>query len=245
MKSRIWILFIVGLTLMVGGAATLLHFKSRQHLGRPGLKYSEIAGDVRVQIELPLDVAGYTATSHEPEEMVVNTLPPDTSMARVDYDDASKNRIYVNTVMMGTDRTSIHKPEICLPGQGFNIDNDRTSSETVQIGGTQPYDLPVKKVIASRMIEVDGQRVEISGVYVYWFVADGAVTEDHNQRMWWMAKHLLETGELQRWAYVSYFSVCNVGGEEAAFEKIKRLISMTVPKFQLTRPMANPAPSAQ
>jgi hypothetical protein len=61
--------------------------------------------------------------------------------------------------------------------------------------------------------------------------------------MWQMAKHLLRTGELQRWAYVSVFAVCAPGQEDAAFERIKRFIAAAVPEFQLT-PRAQPSVAA-
>ena len=48
----------------------------------------------------------------------------------------------------------------------------------------------------------------LSGLYVYWFVADNQLTPYHGERMWWMARDLIRTGVLQRWAYVSYFTAC-------------------------------------
>jgi hypothetical protein len=38
---------------------------------------------------------------------------------------------------------------------------------------------------------------------------------------------------LDRWAYISYFSVCEPGQEDAAFERMKKLIAISVPEFQL------------
>ena len=49
-------------------------------------------------------------------------------------------------------------------------------------------------------------RSRLSGVYVFWFVADGEETPSHFQMMKRLALHLLRTGVLQRWAYVSLFS---------------------------------------
>ena len=41
------------------------------------------------------------------------------------------------------------------------------------------------------------------------------------------------TGVLQRWAYVSYFSVCEPGQEDATFARMEKLIAASVPAFQL------------
>ncbi len=79
-----------------------------------------------------------------------------------------------------------------------------------------------------------GENLPVRGIYVYWFVADAALTADHLQRMWWMARDLVTTGTLQRWAYVSYLTMCSPGQEAAAFERLKQLIAAAAPEFQTT-----------
>ena len=49
-----------------------------------------------------------------------------------------------------------------------------------------------------------------------------------------MTKGLLSEGVLQRWAYVTYFAICNPGDEDATFDKMARFIAESVPKFQTT-----------
>ena len=71
------------------------------------------------------------------------------------------------------------------------------------------------------------------GLYVFWFVARNEETTSHWQRVWWLTRDLLTTGMLQRWAYISYFAICEPGQEDAAFERVNKLIAASVPKFQL------------
>ena len=144
--------------------------------------------------------------------------------------------IQVNVVMMGGDRGSIHRPQFCLTGDGWNIDPERSGATTVRLDRPRPLDLPVMKLIVQKKKEVDGKQFTTSGVYVYWFVADGVVTASHEGRMWDMAVHLLRTGELQRWSYVTYFAPCRPGDEDRAFRRIERLMNKTVPEFQLAWP---------
>jgi hypothetical protein len=73
-----------------------------------------------------------------------------------------------------------------------------------------------------------------AGVFVYWFVADGELTASHGDRMWWMARDMLKTGVLQRWAYVIVWAPCVPGAEDATFEGLKRFIGAAVPEFHLT-----------
>ena len=84
------------------------------------------------------------------------------------------------------------------------------------MGGPQPYQLPVARWKVSRLVQQpDGQKVKISGVYVFWFVADNEQTTGIVQFQSYLVRDLLLKGVLQRWAYISYFSACVPGQEEA------------------------------
>ena len=76
-------------------------------------------------------------------------------------------------------------------------------------------------------------------------IEDQEETINHWQRLWWLARDLLRTGVLQRWAYVSCFTVCIPGQEEAVFERVKRLIAASVPEFQLPPKSAEVAAMAK
>src|SRR5450759_865383 len=164
-------------------------------------------------------------------DVVAGDLPKDTSYAGRLYTATNGLQINSTIILMGADRTSIHKPDYCLPGQGWSI-NEKTVVN-IPVAGPQNYQLPVAKWIIGNVYQTpDGQKHEVSGLYVFWFVADGEQTADNYQRMWWLGRDLLRTGVLQRWAYVSFFSVCAPGQEDATFERMKKLIAVTVPEFQ-------------
>jgi hypothetical protein len=143
----------------------------------------------------------------------------------------------LSVVLMGGDRTSLHKPQFCLEGQGYRIDQAASSEENIHIDRPYPYDLPVVKLLSTKeAVDANGRKQGWRGVYVYWFVADGAVSASVSgfERMWWMARELARTGVLQRWAYVSCLARCAPGQEEATFQRMKQLIAASVPDFQLT-----------
>lgn len=235
MKGRERILLIVVLCLIAGTAGALQYMKLHQRLGKPGIRASAIPDSMRMHIELPTNAAGYFFKEIAIETNVTDVLPKDTSIRQALYRNVD-GEIQVTVVMMGTDRTSIHRPEFCLTGLGWNIDGARSEVATVRLRRPQPVDLPVMKLVANKTIEVDGKKASSSGVYVYWFVAENAFTPHHGERVWNMAAHLLKTGELQRWAYITYFCPCRPGAEEYAFERIKKLMNATVPDFQLAWP---------
>jgi hypothetical protein len=166
---------------------------------------------------------------------VLEGLPHDTSFATRRFFDAKTNEVLLlNVVLMGIDRTSIHKPQFCLTGSGWDIDGGESYASTVRVESPHPYDLPVMKLVSTREMKFsDGKIVKIRGIYVYWFVADHELTADHFVRMRKTTTHLLTTGELQRWAYVSCFEQCYPGQEDATYEHMKKFIAASVPRFQL------------
>ena len=107
------------------------------------------------------------------------------------------------------------------------------------------YDLPVMKFVASREATIGGEQRTARGIYVLWFVAEDEFTARHWQRMWWMARDMCRTGVLQRWAMIAYFTVCAPGQEDAAFERLKKFIAVSVPEFQLVPRPAETARAAQ
>jgi hypothetical protein len=227
-----WILLIVALALMAGTAGALAWLKGHQRLGAPGVKAEAIPGGVQMRLRLPETVLDYASTNMPEPEVVSGYLPKDTSYAGRFY--VATNGAWANAtlILMGADRTSIHRPEYCFAGQGFHIRNK--SVVNLPIAGAHPYELPVGLWFCSKTVPVgEGRQQDIGAIYVYWFVTDGQVTADFPTMLWSMLSNLARHGVLQRWAYVSYFTACPPGQEEAAFERMKALITASVPEFQL------------
>ncbi|HOX56941.1 MAG TPA: exosortase-associated EpsI family protein [Candidatus Paceibacterota bacterium] len=233
MNKQKWIILIVALGLMGGAASVLTRLQANQKLGRPAVKTSPIAGSQRLQVELPERALDYTSEAVEVDKATLEWLPQDTSFGQRLYRAPDGFYTAVNVVLMGSDRTSLHKTEFCLEGQGWQIDRSATAEAKVRMERPYPYDLPVMKFIATRDVKSEGRTVTVRGVYVVWFVAEDEYTARHWQRMWWMARDLLCTGVLQRWASVSFFAQCAPGAEDATFERMKKLIGALVPEFQL------------
>jgi len=247
MNRQKFILLIVALLVIGGGAGLLARFQTHQRLGPPGVKTRPLPGVINVEILIPEKVLDYSSTSLEQQAIVTNTLPKDTSFAQRLYQSTNGFQILMDVVLMGTDRTSLHKPQFCLQGQGWQIDPEASATTTVPMERPVPYQLPVVKLIASKPVVIEGQHQTLKGVYVYYYVADGALSASPSgfQRMWWMAKELVRTGVLQRWAYVTYFAVCSPGQEDATFERMKRFIIASAPEFQLTPKPAETTLSAR
>lgn len=225
--------------LLLAGGALLWRLSAGQALGAPGVRVGPLmvlAEDGAVVstngVLLPVAPLGWASDVPPITKEELDMLPPDTTYGRRRYTAPDGFTCAVNVVLMGADRTSIHKPEYCLPGQGFRIVSQ--TPEVIRMEKPHPYDLPVRRIVAERTARLeDGREVTLRALYVFWFMSDARITDDHLTRMWWMTEDVLRTGTLPRWAYASYFSVGLPGQEEAIYRRIVELIRATVPEFQV------------
>ena len=232
MTKQKWLLLLVALALMAGTTGALMRIKSFQKLGKPGVKAAPIPGTLKMKLDLPERVLDCTSTNVPEPALVLGYLPPDTSYAERHYSAPDGFDMTGTLVLMGADRTSIHKPDYCLPGQGWKIRSKKIVN--LAIAGAAPYELPVSEWVLSNAIQTpDGRQETVGGIYVFWFVADGEETPNHDQFMRWLALDLLRKAVWQRWTYVSYFSVCEPGQEDATFARMEKVIAASVPEFQL------------
>ncbi len=142
----------------------------------------------------------------------------------------------ITTVLMGIDRSSIHNPQICLPGQGWIINDNLTRVENISMERPFPYELPVNRIVAAKQVKnADGNDpCAVSSVYLYWYVDGDQYTASEWKRKVWLVPHdLLVNGVLDRWAYIACFSECAPGREDATTERMKKMIAETAPEFQL------------
>lgn len=240
MNQRALSILVVSLALIGGTALFIQYRKTHQRLGQPAVKVvsapiydpdGKVAGTNSVA--LPEMVGGLTSQAEPVSRLVLEWLPADTTYGQRRYKAADGQEIAVSAILMGADRTSIHKPKYCLNGSGWRIEKEQ--SDTVAILRPHAYQLPVTCLRLVRDAQLpSGQTVQVHGCYVYWFVADRELTADHNERMWWMARDLMRTGVLQRWAYLACLAVCPPGKDEETYRRVKDFIANAVPQFQLT-----------
>ena len=234
MKKQKWILLAVTL-LMIGGTGALLAYQhANQKLGKPGVRTERISDVAGEKVILPEKVLDYASHEQEQQKRVLEVLPADTCFGQRIYRGPDGFEAQVNVVLMGGDRTSLHKPQICLLGSGWKI--DKTEPEAVKVEKPFSYELPVMKLTLSE--EKPGTFQGQHGIYIYWFVADHEFTREHFQRMWSMAKGFMTTGVLDRWSYITFFAACPPGREQATYERLAQMIAAAVPDFQ-TYPRAD------
>lgn len=175
-----------------------------------------------------------TAVEHE-------LLPPDTGYSRklyVSVQDRSR-QVLVSIVLSGRDRTSIHRPEICLVGQGWTIGNRyRHVFRFPGAGGVPATILDVRHQTVLR----DGRRVTMPALVAYWFVTHDRVVATTWQRVLWDAIDRLRHLRSHRWAYILLQTEAG-DGDRAALARLQDVLNRVLPAFQ-EAPPARRAPGA-
>jgi EpsI family protein len=162
-------------------------------------------------------------------------LGPDTQFVRKLYNNGRGDQIFVSIVFSGSDMsTSIHRPERCLPAQGWTVADSRVAE--IPIGG--------KILKATRLHDVrsfrneSGAPISVYSLDYYWFVGNDATTPSHYQRTWIDIRDRVLKGENQQWAYVTVISTITKGlqrfgkSEEETDEMLKRFVGELVPQLQ-------------
>jgi hypothetical protein len=157
-------------------------------------------------------------------------LPADTILLKKRYFNEAGDDIFVAVVFSGRERVSIHRPQICLKGQGRRLHGEYTLA--VPIEGRSDLDIMVLDIIHP-VTGPDGQTIELPRYYAYWFVGKDRETPYHWQRMLWMGTDRIFRSVSHRWAYIS------VGGQRqlddaAHQEELKAFVAEFYPQILKT-----------
>lgn len=170
-----------------------------------------------------LDWAGQNAPVSQIER---ETLPADTGYSRKNYISLRdrNQQVYLSIVLSGRDRTSIHRPEICLVGQGWTT---RGRSEHVFTVGDRRIPATVLH-LEREVTNARGQVVKVPSLFAYWFVGTDRVVATHWERILYTALDRLRHLQSHRWAYV-FAQTHSLDGEPAAFQRLDEIVAATAP----------------
>ncbi|GAB4168391.1 MAG: hypothetical protein Fur0032_06650 [Terrimicrobiaceae bacterium] len=162
--------------------------------GTPEAGVSESA----VNMDLPDQIAGYVGTDQKVSESELAILPKDTEFAKKLYSDGS-SEIHCQIVLAGAEKRSIHRPEVCLPGQGWTV----KSGQVVPVKLADGRTLDVMQLTIGRPVTLpDGSKKELTSLFYYWFVGKGTTTPHHLVRILKTNMDMLLHNVNHRWAYV-------------------------------------------
>jgi hypothetical protein len=127
-------------------------------------------------------------------------LPKDTEFARKNYRDFPRHdNILLSIVLSGAEQQSIHRPEACLPAQGWSIANQ----EDIPIKLDSGHELTVRNLTIKRTITFNGQSATRTDYNMYWFVGENVTTPSQFMRVFLSSWDRIVHNRAHRWAYVT------------------------------------------
>ena len=195
-----------------------------------------------ILLQLPIWVGDWIGEDTEVTPRELEVLAKDTRFARKMYTSPAGDQIDVSIVMAGDDMTnSIHRPERCLPAQGWNVEG--STKRIVPIKGGKSLELT--KLRSRRIAQTRDQRqLTISNLSYYWFVGYDNMTASHLMRTGIDVRDRILHGYNQRWAYVTIAANVTQGWaqpertEEQTSALLEAFIGELVP--ELKRPDGGP-----
>jgi EpsI family protein len=209
-----------------------------------GGKVSDVS-EAGIVMKLPEQIGEWVGVAMPVTEVERQGLPEDTEFERKLYRDARGNEIYCSIVLAGRDARSIHRPETCLPAQGWEVLDARYEDVPVSAGGMAALRTRALRIV--RRLEGEGADSRFERLNYYWFMGKDRVTASHVQRIIWNSLDRIVHSVNHRWAYITLtVAVPRAGGasaaaanEEAARAALRGFIGRLFP--ELKRPGAPPS----
>ncbi|MBQ8516510.1 MAG: exosortase-associated EpsI family protein [Akkermansia sp.] len=195
------------------------------------------ASSMSMDLPLRFDLSDWYGIRRQESPAERRSLAPDTLFSKADYRlvysdewDKAMPDVHVSLVFSGNDMNqSIHRPEMCLPGQGhlnllatntmLTLNNGKEVKFTRLTTFRRNPDIPDKK---------------LHYIHYYTFVGKGNIRHSHTQRAICDILDRTLKGKVQRWAYCqigTYWSPHLGITQEDADRLIQKLISQLLPQI--------------
>jgi EpsI family protein len=200
------------------------------------LPHSSKVSPAGISMTLPNVIGTWFGDDAEVTQKERDTLAKDTQFARKIYKSPEGDQIFVSIVMSGDDMTnSIHRPERCLPAQGWQV---RSSSQrTIQIPGGGSFDV-TRLQNAQTLETTDKRRINVTNLNYYWFIGCRDMTASHLTRTEIDLRDRILKGQSQRWAYVTVAANVTQGiwrperSERQTSEMVEQFVQQLAPRLQ-------------
>jgi exosortase len=190
-----------------------------------------------VQMSLPLQLGKFQGLPFDMTAIERNILDPGVELCRNQYISGDQQMLMATLIEGGPAKRSLHRPEVCLPGQGWNI-TDRT---------TIPIQLASGRTIEATMLRMfrdaeptPAQRIRQRAINVYWYIgSDGTTSADYYDHIRIGYIDAVFKNLNHRWAMASFYiplapSPIGMGdpmAEVNALEEIRMFAGQIAPEF--------------
>jgi len=198
---------------------------------------SQVVAGVRLQEDgfSPAQLPEFVGTEWVGRSVAVSevertVLPADTGYARRNYVSIGDTRrqVFVSVVLSGRDRTSIHRPELCLFGQGWTI-GGRLRHEFSAGGEVVPATL---LRIEHAVVDPRTGQGTVRSLLAYWFVGGEALEPTHAGMQLRDAYDRLRYLRADRWAYVLVQTAVFKDDEAEALARMQEVLGGVWPTIR-------------
>lgn len=191
-------------------------------------------------LRLPDRIPGYASFEPPVSPQEKKWLPPDTGIEKRLYypefaysaDEARDRSILATLILSGTDRRSLHRPKVCLDGQGWDIWKKEKVSLDINGQTLEVMDYHLRK----QEHQPDGSLKPVRAHYVYWWIGKSTSTPSDFERILITVVDNMFRNINNRWGYPSVMVNVNLelgeAAEEEARERAFDFIREYAPLFQ-------------
>lgn len=190
-----------------------------------------------VRLELPLSLGDYQGREFDMTAQEKNLLDEGVKLVRSVYGSSTGRQIMATVILSGHIKRSLHRPEVCLPNQGWTV-TDRTP---VAVHLADGRDISVMMMRIFRDAEpAPGLRVRTRAVNFYWYIgSDGTTCPDHYEHILLSYFDSVFRNVNHRWAMASIYVPLpehQIGQEDPlaelnAVEDAREFIAKIAPTF--------------
>ena len=192
-------------------------------------KYPNAAVDSQTGMimALPDEIPNHKAYPLEISEQERFWLPSDTGMLKRGYypahastkEEAVARSISVTLIQSGADQRSLHRPEVCLDGQGWDIIDQPVVALKIRGNTLKVKDLHLER----RVIQPDATDKIVRAHYIYWWVGSQVSTPDTAKRALISLRENILHNRNTRWGYPSIMGFVDEERGETREQTQKRL----------------------
>lgn len=192
-----------------------------------------------VKLELPLSLGDYQGREFDMTAQEKNLLDEGVKLVRDVYSSSNGRQIMATVILSGFVKRSLHRPEVCLPNQGWTV----TERAPVSLPLADGRELTIMMMRIFRDSEPQpGVRIRTRALNFYWYIGSAGTTcPDHYEHVLRSYFDAIFRNIQHRWAMASIFVPLleqQAGREDpfaelTAIEDARAFIAKLAPTFML------------
>jgi len=195
------------------------------------------ASEPGVRLQLPLSMGDYQGRELEMTAQEKKDLDEGVKLVRTIYAKSTGRQIMTTIILSGQMKRSLHRPEVCLPSQGWTV-SERTPFP-VRLADGREITLMMMRIFRDSEPQ-PGLRVRTRAVNFYWYIgSDGSTCPEHYEHILLSYFDSVFRNIQHRWAMASIYVPLpeqQIGREDPlaelnAVEDAREFIAQIAPLF--------------